>query len=105
MKTISVVIPTYNEIENIRDAYERVLSVLTKLEGYDYEIVCIDNCSTDGTRDELRIIASSNPRGKVRLNAVKVGWRRASFCGLGVAGGGGGSLVSFSSGVIAHGSD
>ena len=82
MKTISVVIPTYNEIENIRDAYERVLSVLTKLEGYDYEIVCIDNCSTDGTRDELRIIASSNPKVKVILNAVNVGWSRSSFYGL-----------------------
>ena len=54
MKKISVMIPCFNEVENVEPISEAVVKMLeTELSNYDYEILFIDNCSTDGTRDKL----------------------------------------------------
>lgn len=83
MKTISVVIPTYNEKSNIIDGYERVKKVFEEqLSEYKYEILFIDNYSTDGTRDLLRILAAKDPSVKVILNGRNFGWTRSSFYGI-----------------------
>ena len=51
MKKISIMIPCYNETENVIPISEAVVAELeTNLPQYDYEILFIDNCSTDGTR-------------------------------------------------------
>ena len=51
MKTISVMIPCYNEEENVVPISEAVVEMFQKeLPEYDYEILFIDNCSTDKTR-------------------------------------------------------
>lgn len=83
MKTISAVIPTYNEHDNIIDSYNRVKKVFEEqLINYNYEILFIDNCSTDGTRDLLKILASKDPCVKVILNGRNFGWTRSSFYGI-----------------------
>ena len=52
MKKISVMIPCYNEEENVREICAAVIDVLEKeLSSYDYEILFIDNCSQDKTRE------------------------------------------------------
>ena len=56
MKKVSIMIPCYNEAENIEAITEAVAAQMEKLPQYDYEILCIDNCSTDGTRELLRKI-------------------------------------------------
>ena len=54
MKKISIVIPCFNEVENVELMSFAVINVLEEaLPQYDYEILFIDNCSTDGTRAEL----------------------------------------------------
>lgn len=59
-KTISVMIPCYNEEQNARPIYEAVRDELVKsCPNYDYEILFIDNKSEDGTR---AIIRRSAPR-------------------------------------------
>jgi glycosyltransferase involved in cell wall biosynthesis len=45
---VSVVIPVFNERDTIRQVVERVLST-----GYATEVIVVDDCSTDGTRDVL----------------------------------------------------
>lgn len=47
---LSVVIPCYNEVKTIRDIVDRVLAGPVK----DLEIIIVDDCSRDGTRDILR---------------------------------------------------
>ena len=50
MKKISVLIPCYNEVENAGPISKAVTDILEKeLPQYDYELVFIDNDSTDGT--------------------------------------------------------
>lgn len=80
---ISIVIPTYNEKENIMDGYIRVKSIMeSKLKKYLYEILFIDNCSNDGTRELLRVLASKDENVKVILNGNNFGWMRSSFYGI-----------------------
>ncbi len=74
MKKISVLIPCYNEQENVEAISKAVLETLTRdLPQYDYELVFIDNDSTDDTRPILRSLCAENPKIKAIFNARKVG--------------------------------
>lgn len=46
--TLSIVIPIYNEKENIRESYDEVSAILENL-GHDYEVIYVDDGSTDGS--------------------------------------------------------
>ena len=50
-QVLSVVIPVYNEIKTIEEVLERVIAVDV---GMDKEIILVDDCSADGSRDKLR---------------------------------------------------
>lgn len=55
MKKISVLIPCYNEVENAGSHQQGSNRYFREeLPQYDYELVFIDNDSTDGTRDVIR---------------------------------------------------
>lgn len=83
MKTISVMIPTYNEEENIVPITQAVIEVITKeLPAYDYEIVIIDNCSQDKTRSLIKELCAGNPKIKAILNVTNFGQFNSPFYGL-----------------------
>lgn len=71
-KTISVMIPCYNEEENVRPIYEAVKEQLLKLP-YDYEILFIDNKSQDRTRAILREICAEDKCVKAIFNVKNFG--------------------------------
>ena len=82
-KKISMVIPTYNEKDNIFDDYNRLKGIMDRdLKDYDYEMLFIDNFSNDGTREELRILAKKDKNVKIILNGNNFGWMRSSFYGM-----------------------
>lgn len=80
-KIISIVTPVYNESDNVVELHKRVAEVMKSLP-YDYEHLCIDNCSTDNTVDILKSIASEDPRLKVIVNTRNFGYIRSSFHAL-----------------------
>ena len=51
---ISVIIPCYNEFKTINEILEKVISSIKNYKFYDYEIIVVDDCSTDGTKDKLK---------------------------------------------------
>ena len=79
---ISIATSCYNEKENIRDFYDRIMTVLKDFPDYDYEFVVEDNYSTDGTREELRRIAAEDRNFKVILNSNNFGHIRSPFNAL-----------------------
>ena len=79
---ISIATGCYNERENIRLFYDRVMAVLKDFPEYDYEFVVADNCSTDGTRDMLRELAKQDRNFKVILNANNFGHIRSPYNAL-----------------------
>ena len=78
---ISIVTPTFNEIDNIEDLYLEIKKELEKLE-YDYEHIIIDNNSTDGTIDKIKHLASKDKNLKVIINSKNYGHIRSPFYAL-----------------------
>ena len=83
MKKISLMIPCYNEEENVREICAAVIDVLEKeLSSYDYEILFIDNCSQDKTREYLREMCKKNPKVKAIFNAKNFGQFNSPYYGI-----------------------
>lgn len=72
-KKVSVMVPCYNEEENVVPISEAIVKQLEALPQYDYEILFIDNCSTDNTRPLLRQICAKNRRIKAIFNVKNFG--------------------------------
>ena len=83
MKKISILIPCYNELENVGPMSQAVVEMMTtNLPQYDYELVFIDNDSTDGTREALRTICAANPKIKAIFNAKNFGQFNSPYYGV-----------------------
>ncbi|MBR4377215.1 MAG: glycosyltransferase family 2 protein [Spirochaetia bacterium] len=83
MKKISILIPCYNEQENVVAMSNAVVEEVTKnLSNYDYELVFIDNCSTDSTRPLLREVCKKNHKIKAIFNARDFGQFNSPYYGM-----------------------
>ena len=83
MKKISVLIPCYNEEENVEAISQAVVETLTRdLPQYDYELVFIDNDSRDNTRPILRRLCRENPRIRAIFNARNFGQFNSPYYGM-----------------------
>ncbi|MBI4839070.1 MAG: glycosyltransferase family 2 protein [Nitrospirae bacterium] len=63
-KLISIVMPAMNEEENLPRAYKEVTEVFSQLSDYDYEVIVIDNDSTDRTADVCAAICVQDKKWK-----------------------------------------
>lgn len=77
-KLISIVTPCYNEEDNIDELCQRIQDVMEALP-YDYEHICIDNCSTDQTVRKIKEKAAVDKRIKLIVNARNFGHIRSPF--------------------------
>lgn len=83
MKKISILIPTYNEEENVQPLVKAISNIFEeKLEKYDYEIVFIDNASKDDTRTKIREMVYANGHVKAIFNAKNFGQFNSPYYGL-----------------------
>ncbi len=83
MKKISVLIPAYNEEDNVKPLCAELVRIFAeRLPAYDYEIVFIDNFSTDNTRKNIRELCESNRKIKAIFNVKNFGHIRSPFHGL-----------------------
>ena len=82
MKKISIVTPTFNEEENIREVVDQVRTVFSGLPQYDYEHIFIDNASEDKTVSILRELVAHDPHVKIIVNARNFGSLRSPYYGL-----------------------
>ncbi len=81
-KTVSIMVPCYNEEENVVPISEAIVAQMEALPQYDYEILFIDNCSTDNTRPLLRQICAKNRKIKAIFNVKNFGQFNSPFYGL-----------------------
>ena len=82
-KTISIMVPTFNEEENVELMYEALKDMFQKkLHNYQYEILFIDNKSKDGTRKIIREICSKDKKVKAIFNAQNFGQFNSPYYGL-----------------------
>jgi dolichol-phosphate mannosyltransferase len=83
-----VVLPTYNEAENLRPISAAILDQLPGA-----TLLVVDDGSPDGTGQQADELASADPRVRVRHRAAKQGLGRAYLDGFGVAIAGGAAIV------------
>lgn len=79
--TVSVVAPMHNEVGNVAEFCRRVRETLDSMK-LGYEIILVDDGSTDGTREALRRIVQTEPRAKVVLLTRNFGQCPALYAGL-----------------------
>lgn len=83
MKKISVLIPCYNEVDNVEPISFAIANIMEEaLSDYDYELLFIDNCSTDGTREKLEKICAGNHKIKAIFNVTNFGQFNSPFYGM-----------------------
>ena len=82
MKKVSVVIPTYNEEENVIPMSEKIAEQFSELKEYEYELIFIDNDSKDSTREKIRNLCASDPKIKAIFNARNYGQFNSPYYGL-----------------------
>lgn len=79
-KKISILIPCYNEQKSVEEMYMRLRAVLDNdLKQYDYEIIYVDDYSTDNTRNEIKKICEKDKMVKAVFNAKNFGFHRNVF--------------------------
>jgi dolichol-phosphate mannosyltransferase len=81
--SLSVVVPAHNEAGSIRGTLEPIAEALEKA-GVEYEIVVVDDASSDGTGDVVRAFAAENPHVRYHLSHNPRGFGYAVRAGLDV---------------------
>lgn len=82
MQTVSIVTPCYNEENNVFPLYERITAVLDTCPDYAFEIIFIDNASTDNTVDTIKSLIKKDSRVRLIVNARNFGHIRSPYYGL-----------------------
>lgn len=82
MKMVSILVPCYNEEENVVPISEAIIAQMNALPQYDYELLFIDNCSTDNTRSLLRMLCAGNPKIKAIFNVKNFGQFNSPVYGM-----------------------
>lgn len=84
---VGIVLPCYNEQDNVDELYERLTKVFEGLPQYTFELLFIDNASTDGTVAKVKDLIERDSRVKLIVNARNFGHIRSPFHGMMESGG------------------
>lgn len=77
----SIIMPMLNEEENIFPAYKKISSIMEKL-GYSWELICIDDGSSDSTFTRIKEISAADKRVKAMQFSRNFGAHAALTAGL-----------------------
>ncbi|MBQ9356900.1 MAG: glycosyltransferase family 2 protein [Prevotella sp.] len=61
-KSVTLIVPAFNEEESLRPFYEQTLMTIDQLEDYDFELLFINDGSTDATQEILKELAAKDKR-------------------------------------------
>lgn len=86
-KTVSMIVPFFNEAGGITRFREQLITQIDLITDIDWEIICVDDGSRDGTLAELRDVARLDGRFKVIELSRNFGKEAAMTAGLDYAAG------------------
>jgi len=67
MEKVSIIIPVYNAEKFLRNCIESVIAQTFK----DWEVILVDDCSTDNTLEEIQSIINVNANGNVKISLLR----------------------------------
>jgi dolichol-phosphate mannosyltransferase len=95
-KELSLIVPTYNEVDNIQELIERLAS---SLKGFDSEVIFVDDGSPDGTAEAISVYGRFYDGVKVSKRSARRGLSSAVMHGLRIAEG---DVVAVIDGDLQH---
>ena len=81
MKLVSIVVPVFNEEDNLEHFYQAVSAVMEKTK-YDFELIFVDDGSRDRSREILRRLEEEDARVQPIFLSRNFGHQLALTCGL-----------------------
>jgi glycosyltransferase involved in cell wall biosynthesis len=81
-KLLSIITPCFNEEKNIEELYKRISILISKYKYYNFEILFIDNASTDNTVKIIKKIAEHDSSVKLIINERNFGHIRSPYWGI-----------------------
>lgn len=87
MKKVSIIIPCFNEQDNIARLYEALRTLFAQNAQYEWEVIMIDDGSCDGTLNEIKRINRTDRRMKYISLSRNFGKESAMLAGFDRAGG------------------
>lgn len=81
MKKISIVVPVYNEQDNLREFYKRLTAIMC-LEDYEYNLIFVDDGSQDSSALILKQLVEQDEHVEAYLLSRNYGHQMALTCGL-----------------------
>ena len=81
MTLLSFVIPCYRSEKTIKKVVDEIITTVSQREGYDYEVIAVNDCSPDGVYGVLKELALHNPKIKVVNLAKNMGKHSAVMAG------------------------
>lgn len=79
--TFTIIAPIYNELENIPELYPRLRDVMDQT-GEPWELILVDDGSTDGSTEVMRKLADNDPRVRPVIFARNFGHQIAVTAGI-----------------------
>jgi len=78
---LSIVVPLYNEAENVSACHADITAAMREA-GFDYEVIYVDDGSTDGTAEALRDVMCADPRATLLVLRRNFGQAAALAAGF-----------------------
>jgi len=82
VRDLSIIIPSFNEEQNINELYQRIVKTLFEIKIDDYEIIFIENGSTDNSLSILKNLNTLNKKVKIVSFSRNFGYQNAILAGL-----------------------
>lgn len=84
-KLLSFVIPCYRSEQTIEKVCDEIIETVALKDEFDYEIICVNDCSPDGVLNVLKSLAAANTKIKVIDFARNMGKHAALMAGFAYA--------------------
>lgn len=81
-KLVSIVAGCFNEVDNVAELTKRIDLAMSQFPELDYEIILIDNDSTDGTDERIKKLCEADKKIKAILNVRNFGHIRSPYHAL-----------------------
>lgn len=82
---VSIVIPCYNSEHTIREVVELTIAEFERMPGYECEFILVNDCSSDGTFDEIERLGAEHPNVHGLSLMRNFGQHNGLMCGMNYA--------------------